>query len=166
MKDITCFRSYLRISLTIPVILPAVLLLLAYLASWIEIDWNQRLPEWLAIGLAFLVGSLIIGGIPYLLYYLFTWHYIKNKNRQEIIRYLLLSPVAFFILQFSCLFIFDAIQNLDHMRIRYLEHSLKSSLFISLFVFPFAYGYLGLILGGDSLRNKIAGCKSQTAETS
>ena len=110
MNRTEILKRYTRLGLLLPVLLPAVIYTIGYLAQSTGAQWPNQLPSWLLVVFAILMGSLIFGAIPYLLYYLYAWRFSRQHNYKQIYIFLLLSPLAFYLLQFSGLIIYEILE--------------------------------------------------------
>ena len=154
MDNKTLLTRYIRIGLSLPILLPLLLMALGYLANLIDPQWLNLLPDWLMMASIIVVGSLFIGGIPYLLYYRYAWQFCKHRSVKQIYLFLLFSPIVFYLLQFVGLLIYDIYETLTQQQPFNLTHKLPMYASLSAFVFPIAYSYIVLILVAYHIRVK------------
>ncbi len=145
-------RRYTRIGLVFPLLIPALLFGLTWLLQGLGIDPEQLFPGWLVWTGIILMASLLFGGIPYLAFYPLAWYASGRFTRNQTYVFLLLTPVVFYVLQFTGLFMYVLVEYTGHTNSVRFWSSAKDVARISLMVFPVAYGYIALILMSYHIR--------------
>jgi hypothetical protein len=96
-------QRYYRWALLLPLLLPAITLPL----TW----WEVRLPDGIAVVVLVLFWSLLIGGIPYVLFAAgFLW-WSRGRSDQEVRHAILLSPMIYAGVLMACTGAFLAVDT-------------------------------------------------------
>lgn len=138
-------KRYSRIGLTLPIILPATLLAIGFSVDKLGMPLTA-LPGWLLETSVILIGSLFIGGIPYILFFIIAWRFTKTHLGKPTYVFLILSPAIFYIVLLLSLILFQVGQWVWHGYETWPNLDVTNFSLISLMVFPVAYGYIALIL--------------------
>jgi len=127
-----------------PLVAPLILMLLNLL-----IHQNPELEPVLRSDLysfgGFLFIASVIAFIPYLVFTIVSWKKLKGMSSDSSIKYVLLSPVLFFLYQGVFLLIIAVVTTASN-GMQALLQSLYSAIAVSAFVFPVGYGYVAFIL--------------------
>lgn len=130
---------FARISLLLPLIVPAVLALLY--APFTSI-MTPTLPQSILSILFVLMASGFIGGIPYIIFYIIAWNVLKRRNETQTLQFLSVTPVVFTLFVFLFLIVFLGIENFRISQHATFIDSLRQAGAISVYVLPVGYGYV------------------------
>jgi hypothetical protein len=141
-------KSYYRWALVLPLLLPAL--------AWPLALFNP-LPPVLAAVAMYLFWSVLIGGVPYLLFAIGFLLWTRGASGERVRRGILVSPLVYTAVLMAC---FTAL--------RWVEGNNPSNgdslLFFAVFGLLFGYGYVGLAeVGRVLLRTRIASAEPAAA---
>lgn len=140
-------KSYYRWALVLPLLLPAV--------AWPLALFNP-LPPVLAAVTMYLFWSVLIGGVPYLLFAIGFLLWTRGASGERVRTGILLSPLVYTTVLMAC---FTALRVMEGT-----SGNGDSLLFFAVFGLLFGYGYVGLAeVGRVLLGARIASAASAAA---
>ena len=89
------YRRYFKWTITSPLWLPAIFLLIGLFLDRAEVDLWREIPEWILIVPFFIAFSLVYGGIPYAITLLLIWKRIDFENSESWMDRVLMLPLIF-----------------------------------------------------------------------
>jgi hypothetical protein len=128
-------KSYYRWALLLPLVVPALASPLLLL---------QPLPDVLGAVMLYLVWSLLVGGIPYLLFAAAFLLWMRRAPEDHVRTAVLLSPVIYSAVLATCLVLFLAVDGS-------LASSAESLTYMTGFGLLFGYGYVAIAEAGRVL---------------
>lgn len=136
----TIEKRFLQVSLFSPLVAPPLIIFIGSpLVLGLEVS-----------GLAALVGfvlifSLILGGVPYLLFLVGLFAWMRNKETDQVRQMIHLSPLLFIPVLMACALIVGVIGAIAESNPSGLFAGLGLGLFCSVFALILGYSYVGLI---------------------
>lgn len=138
-------RTYFRWAFALPLVLPAVLFLIAKLIQQI-VGTNEPTLLWHAAGL--LVAPLLVAGIPYVLFYAGVLWWSRSKTTDDLWRFAWVSPLVFAVLFVAVSITFGVVAHPGGGLSWLADGGLKGIGIFVLFCLGFGYAYVALIQGG------------------
>lgn len=128
-------RSYYRWALALPLLVPAL--------AW-PLTLLNPLPGGLAVVAMFLFWSMLVGGVPYVLFAAGFLLWMRGRSDDRVRRAILAAPLLFAVWLAICLTAFLAVDGT-------LARSRESLGMITVFGLLFGYAYVGLAELGRAL---------------
>lgn len=137
-------KKYLVYALSLPLIIPAMLWgLVQILPSNSFLLQNSTLGD---IGVALLM-SLIIGGVPYIIFLIITFILYRNKPGNNLLEYCYFSPLIFYVIIMLCVVFYRLYEitfgGLD-INGWIIQNFIGTAIIYGIFTFLIGYTYVGV----------------------
>lgn len=137
-------KKYLAYALTLPLIIPAILWVLAEILPSDSFFFKKSLIG--DIG-GILVMSLIFGGVPYTIFLIFTGIFYRNKSGKKLLEYCYFSPLIFYvmIMIYAVLYrLYEIMTDSLPLGLMMLQNFFGAAVIYGIYTLFIGYGYVGV----------------------